>query len=236
MPLLTLVAAVSFACPNPAHPDGASIRCAESAQVQQLHGIAVPPVRAPCTGYRSCPPDPGNAARDHLAELTRGLTVTCTRTGKTSDGAPEARCYAAGLDLSCAMVVDGFATPTDPGLGCKPGAGSRSADVVMKREARNFAALPLLWRWVPLVLIIINLVTFLAFRLDKSRLQRGLNRVSELHLLFLTLIGGTVGAIIAQVQLDHKHDEQPFATQFMLLVGAQIGVAVGFLALRFLPI
>ena len=87
--------------------------------------------------------------------------------------------------------------------------------------------MPPLWRWVPLYLIGINIITYLAFAADKSRAQRGLNRISEVHLLTLVVFGGGIGALIAQYRLDHMRDQQPFAHRFAILLGLQIGALVG---------
>jgi cold shock CspA family protein len=52
--------------------------------------------------------------------------------------------------------------------------------------------------------LILSLISFVAYTLDKSAAQRGAWRTSEGTLLMLGLIGGWPGALIAQESLRHK--------------------------------
>jgi uncharacterized membrane protein YsdA (DUF1294 family) len=229
MPLFVLVAATTIACLNPAHRDGQSIRCGEKAPVMQLEGISAPPIGAACTGGIACDEDPGAIARDHLANLTRGQGVVCTRTGQVKGkGRPPktARCTIEGVDLSCTMVADGMATSTMP-LQCPaPPPAAR-----LSIAERSFAALPVLWVWIPAYLLIINLATFGVFALDLYRANRALRRVAPVHLLGLALLGGGIGGILAIWRLNHLQDEQPFTNQFAVVAGFQIGAMIGLFGL-----
>jgi uncharacterized membrane protein YsdA (DUF1294 family) len=221
---LLLVAATTIACLNPAHRDGQSIRCGDTAPVMRLEGISAPPIGAACAGGVACDDDPGVIARDHLAELTRGRGVVCTMTGKSRSRV--ARCRMDGIDLSCAMVADGMAKAT-AALGCpplRPGAGLGEA-------ARRVTLISGLRLWVPAWLVLINLVTFGAFALDRYRAMRAMNRVAPTHLLGLTFFGGGIGGLLALWRFDHLRDETPFINQFAVLVGFQIGAVIGLVAL-----
>lgn len=225
MPLLTLVAAASFACISPAHVDGASIRCDQRGALMHLEGIAAPSIAAPCRRVANCPVDPGTASRDHLAELNRGQVVICTNSvGKRQHNT---RCTVQGVDLSCAMIRDGFADKTDASLGCDAEAGSARSDAALAKGARSFIEMPLLWRWVPLYLILVNFITYLVFAIDNRRTKTGLNRISEAHLLTLVVFGGGIGAIIAQQRLDHMRENQSFGNKLAILIGLQIGAIIG---------
>jgi uncharacterized membrane protein YsdA (DUF1294 family) len=224
--VLAFVAATTIACLNPAHRDGQSIRCGEKAPVMQLEGIAVPPIGAACTGGMACEDDPGITARDHLAALTRGQGVVCTVNTTGRKKPKTARCMIEGVDLSCTMIADGMATGTKP-LGCP--APAPVAELTMVE--RSLAALPPLWVSVLLYLLLVNIATFAAFALDRYRAARAMNRVAPAHLLALTFFGGGIGGIMAQWRLDHLRHERPFADQFAVLIGLQIGALIGIFGL-----
>lgn len=61
--------------------------------------------------------------------------------------------------------------------------------------------------------IVINLVSFSAFFIDKRAAQSGYYRISESTLLLFALMGGTVGSIVAQQKFRHKTRKQPFKSQ-----------------------
>ena len=241
MPLLTLVAAASFACINPAHIDGVSIRCDQHSIVMQLAGITAPSIAAPCRRFANCPVDPGTASRDHLAELTRGKIVICSNS--TDMREHSTRCTVQGVDLSCAMVrdgfavktigfavnIDGFADKTVGSLGCETAAkaGAAQSNTALANGARSFIELPMLWRWVPLYFMLINFITYLVFAIDKRRTKIGLYQMSEAHLLSLVVFGGGIGAIVAQQRLDHMRDNQSFGNKIAILIGLQIGAIIG---------
>jgi uncharacterized membrane protein YsdA (DUF1294 family)/endonuclease YncB( thermonuclease family) len=231
MPFVTFIAAASLACFNPAHRDGESVRCGDRAAVMRLYGIKAPPPITSCNSNFNCADDPGTLARDHLAELTRGQEIICTdvEPAKRNKKAPArtVRCTIHQIDLSCAMVADGFAEKIDKALDCPAPPPVTRGKALLADGARSFIDLPPLWRWVPLYLMAINIITYFAFAADKSRATRALNRISEVHLLTLTVFGGGIGALIAQQRLDHMRDQLPFANRFAILLGLQIGTLVG---------
>ncbi len=53
-------------------------------------------------------------------------------------------------------------------------------------------------------LLIINVVTFFVYLLDKHNAKKKLYRVSEKNLIVLALVGGSVGALLAMYILRHK--------------------------------
>ncbi|MCD6191420.1 MAG: DUF1294 domain-containing protein [Sulfurimonas sp.] len=58
-----------------------------------------------------------------------------------------------------------------------------------------------------LYLISINLIAFILYAYDKFqslKSTKNIQRVSEKKLLFTTLLGGTVGSILAMIILRHK--------------------------------
>ena len=72
---------------------------------------------------------------------------------------------------------------------------------------------------------VINFATYAAFARDKASAISGGTRISERVLLMLALAGGSIGAIKAQRRLRHKTLKQPFASDLMMIVGLQAGVA-----------
>lgn len=53
-------------------------------------------------------------------------------------------------------------------------------------------------------LILINIITFIAFGLDKQRARRNKWRISEAALLMLAVLGGSLGAEIGMYGFHHK--------------------------------
>lgn len=82
---------------------------------------------------------------------------------------------------------------------------------------------------------LMNLVTFGAFFVDKRSAIRGTWRISEKTLLGLALLGGSLGAKLAQSRLRHKTRKQPFARLLNLIVGIQCLCLVGALYLGLQP-
>ena len=56
--------------------------------------------------------------------------------------------------------------------------------------------------------IIINVVTFFIYGLDKSRAKAGQWRIPEAQLIFLAVIGGSVGAL-AGMKVFHNKTRKP---------------------------
>lgn len=70
---------------------------------------------------------------------------------------------------------------------------------------------------VAFIVLLINLITFCVFWWDKDAARKGQWRVPESRLLWLALIGGSPGAVLAQRLLRHKTRKEPFRTQLMLI-------------------
>jgi len=61
---------------------------------------------------------------------------------------------------------------------------------------------------------VVSIVTSLLYRLDKSAARRGAWRIQESSLLFIGLVGGWPGAVVAQRILRHKTRKQSFQLAF----------------------
>lgn len=80
------------------------------------------------------------------------------------------------------------------------------------------------------IFVFINALTFMMFRIDKTRAINGDWRVSEGTLLFLALIGGWFGAKAARRLFRHKTRKEPFRSQLnrVPVIWVLIGLAVLF--------
>lgn len=77
------------------------------------------------------------------------------------------------------------------------------------------------WIWY---LIVVNLITFLAFGLDKARSQKlNARRTPEKTLWGLLLIGGTPGGLFGMNYFRHKTKKLSFQAAVALILAAQIG-------------
>lgn len=66
-------------------------------------------------------------------------------------------------------------------------------------------------------IIIINVVTFFAFGLDKSKSKKNNWRISEISLIVLALLGGSAGGLLGMVVFRHKINKIKFSLGIPLL-------------------
>lgn len=83
--------------------------------------------------------------------------------------------------------------------------------------------------WLIWYLIVINLITFFVYGLDKAKAEGRSWRVKETRLLFLALVGGTIGAIAGMKIFRHKTKKIGFLLPFVLILAVQIGLLYYFL-------
>lgn len=82
---------------------------------------------------------------------------------------------------------------------------------------------------VLLYLMIINVVTFIIFGLDKYRAKKNLNRVPEIWLFALAFLFGSVGAWSAMYFFHHKTKHLKFVIAVPLLFITQVALALSLL-------
>lgn len=211
--LALAAAAASLTCASPIPPDGASLACGHDRTVR-IHGIIVPAPLDTCKSWDVlCRPDPGSAARDHLADLTRGLAVDCQR---RADG--QYRCAVAGRDLACAMVADGFARP-QPDLRHCPPPPPRAR--VVDRDL-----IPPLWA-IGTFLALVNLAGIAAVAFDEYRQRRGFGALTDRLLVLLALFGGGAGIIATQMSVARQN--AGISAGVAVVLGLQIGAILGVL-------
>ena len=80
-------------------------------------------------------------------------------------------------------------------------------------------------------LIVINIVTWIAFGLDKWKAKSGKWRIPERTLLLLALIGGSLGALAGMIMFHHKTRKAKFFISVPVMFVAHC-VIVTVLALR----
>ena len=71
---------------------------------------------------------------------------------------------------------------------------------------------------IPIAYLIISVITFFAYAIDKSAARSGNWRTSERTLHFLALAGGWPGALVAQQTLRHKSKKASFRLVFRVTV------------------
>ena len=75
-----------------------------------------------------------------------------------------------------------------------------------------------LYLYVLIVYTIMSIVTYIIYSIDKSRAINDEYRISEQILHILSLIGGWIGALLAQQRLRHKNKKISFQIVFWITV------------------
>jgi len=110
IPVVQTDALELIACPSPRHHDGDAIRCGSGhGKSMRLYAIDAPEMPGACRPGRWCVPGDPYASRDHLASLTAGRSVAYRVLSDDRYRRHIVQAFADGVDLSCAMVRDGYA-------------------------------------------------------------------------------------------------------------------------------
>lgn len=78
--------------------------------------------------------------------------------------------------------------------------------------------------YLEIYLLSMSLISFLLYAYDKLqaiRTSKNISRISENKLLFSSLIGGTIGSIIAMFLFRHKVKKVSFILKFSLVIIVQ---------------
>lgn len=81
--------------------------------------------------------------------------------------------------------------------------------------------------------LVLNILTFVVYGLDKHSARIGGQRVPENVLLLLAFAGGTPAAYIARKYFRHKTIKRPFITRLRLILIVQIGVLLLYILFSF---
>ena len=79
---------------------------------------------------------------------------------------------------------------------------------------------------VLIYLAVINVVAFILYGIDKFKAKQSKWRISEVSLLGLAVIGGSIGAWIGMVVWHHKTLHKKFKYGIPLIVVIQIGLVL----------
>ena len=82
---------------------------------------------------------------------------------------------------------------------------------------------------VVIYLVVINVVAFVVYGVDKYKAKRGRWRTPEATLLGLAAIGGSIGAWLGMKVWHHKTMHKKFQYGVPLILIAQIALVVAFL-------
>ena len=73
-------------------------------------------------------------------------------------------------------------------------------------------------------LIVLNIVTFVVYGIDKWKAMKGRWRISEFTLLLLAVIGGSIGALLGMRVWHHKTKHLKFKYGVPLILLAQLAL------------
>lgn len=71
-------------------------------------------------------------------------------------------------------------------------------------------------------LALINIITFVVFFIDKYKARRNKWRIPEANLLFLSIIGGSVGGTLSMLIFRHKTHKLKFKIGMPLILLIQV--------------
>lgn len=77
-------------------------------------------------------------------------------------------------------------------------------------------------KYLLIYLLIINIIGFIVYALDKAQAKKNQNRISEKFLFLLAILGGSLGAVLAMSLLRHKTQHWYFKIGIPLILIAQI--------------
>lgn len=82
------------------------------------------------------------------------------------------------------------------------------------------------WIFVAVYLVIINLMTFIAYGMDKRKAKKGKWRIPEKTLLLFAVLGGSVGALLGMYLFHHKTKHAKFTIGVPVILALQIGAVI----------
>ncbi len=78
-------------------------------------------------------------------------------------------------------------------------------------------------------LIVINILTFLLYGIDKWKAQKGKWRIPEETLIWLAIVGGSIGALLGMYLFRHKTKHRKFTLGIPAILLAQVAIYYFFL-------
>lgn len=81
-------------------------------------------------------------------------------------------------------------------------------------------------KYIYIWFVVINIITFCVFGIDKKRAIDGKFRISEMTLFVLSLVGGSLGGLIAMYFFNHKTKKWYFKFGIPLILIVQITLII----------
>ncbi|WP_262428663.1 DUF1294 domain-containing protein [Paratissierella segnis] len=78
-------------------------------------------------------------------------------------------------------------------------------------------------------LVLVNLITFAAFGVDKYKAKWNKWRIPESNLIFLSIIGGSAGGILSMLIFKHKTHKMKFKIGMPIILLLQILIFIYFI-------
>ena len=79
---------------------------------------------------------------------------------------------------------------------------------------------------IAVYLILINLITFIVYGVDKSLAIKHKWRISEATLIMLAVIGGSIGAFLGMQVFRHKTKHMKFVIGVPVIIVLQVAIAL----------
>jgi uncharacterized membrane protein YsdA (DUF1294 family)/cold shock CspA family protein len=80
--------------------------------------------------------------------------------------------------------------------------------------------------WIPVIYILVSLITFYIYGVDKASAVEGTQRIPEATLHLLEFLGGWPGALVAQAYYRHKTIKASFQSGYLIAVIANLLVLI----------
>lgn len=82
----------------------------------------------------------------------------------------------------------------------------------------------MLLKVVVIYLVVLNVVTFVSYGIDKFKAKHNRWRISEATLLLLAIVGGSLGALLGMKAFRHKTQKSKFTITIPLVLALQLAV------------
>jgi uncharacterized membrane protein YsdA (DUF1294 family) len=79
-------------------------------------------------------------------------------------------------------------------------------------------------------LVVINIVTFITYGIDKRKAIKKLWRIPEATLILLAAIGGSIGALLGMLFFHHKTKHRKFTIGVPVILALQLIICLYFLS------
>jgi uncharacterized membrane protein YsdA (DUF1294 family) len=79
-------------------------------------------------------------------------------------------------------------------------------------------------------LVVINIVTFITYGIDKRKAIKKLWRIPEATLILLAAVGGSIGALLGMLFFHHKTKHRKFTIGVPVILALQLIICLYFLS------